>query len=75
MSTQFSTAIPGSKASRRRIIRSAPNPTDKSTIVSIFPRLVDEIKHTIQPGRFIIMPGSVEKPSILVIGPSSWWRD
>ncbi len=58
-----------------RAIRTPPNPMDKCTIVSIFPQLIDEKKPTIQPGHFIIEPGSLEKPAILVIGPSSWWRE
>lgn len=61
--------------SRRRVVRAPTNPMDKSTIVSIFPKEIDEIKHTIQPGRFIIPPGTYEKPAILVVGPSSWWRE
>lgn len=62
-------------ALRRRTIRAPVNPLDKCTIVSIYPRLIDEKKHTIEPGRFIIPPGSVKKPSILVVGPSSWWKE
>lgn len=61
--------------SRRRTIRGPVNPLDKSTIVSIYPREIDEVKHTIQPGRFVIKPGTFEIPSILVVGPSSWWRE
>ncbi len=60
---------------KRRMIRGAQNPLDKTTIVSIYPKYIDEMKVTIQPGRFIIQPGSPEKPSILTVGPSSWWRD
>lgn len=60
---------------RRRTIRAPVNPLDKSTIVSIFPRDIEEIKHTISPGRFRIPKGSYENPSILVVGPSSWWRE
>jgi len=48
---------------------------DKATIVSIYPLEIDEVKHTISPGRFIIPPGSFEKPSVLPVGPSSWWRE
>lgn len=55
-------------------IRMAANPLDKSTIVSILPSLIDEKKPTLQPGRFIIQPGTYEKPSLLVVGPSSWWK-
>lgn len=58
----------------KRTVRQPSNPLDKCTIVSIFPVEIDEKKHTIQPGRFIIPPGTYEKPSILVVGPSSWWK-
>jgi len=59
----------------RRVVRAPTNPLDKSTVVSIFPKEIDEVKHTIQPGRFLVPAGSVEKPAILVVGPSSWWRE
>lgn len=59
----------------RRTIRSPVNPMDKSTVVSIYPKRIDEVKHTIQPGRFIIEPGSLKNPSILVVGSSSWWKE
>lgn len=49
------------------------NPTDKCTIVSIYPRHIVEIKHTIEPGRFEITPGTLDDPSTLVVGSSSWW--
>lgn len=55
--------------------RAPANPMDKSTVVSVYPRPIDEIKHTIQPGRFKLEPGSVDKPAILVVGSSSWWRE
>jgi hypothetical protein len=58
-----------------KLERAPVNPLDKSTIISIFPKQIDEYKHTLQPGRFIIPPGSYEKPSVLVIGPSSWWKE
>jgi hypothetical protein len=48
---------------------------DKTTIVSIYPNEIIETKPTIQPGRFVIPAGSFEKPSITVVGPSSWWRE
>ena len=62
-------------SSRKVLPRSTPNPLDKSTIVSIFPKSITEFKPTIQPGRFDIPSGSYEKPSLLVIGPSSWWKE
>lgn len=67
--------FPGMAALRRRTIRAPVNPMDKSTVVSILPKEIDETKPTIQPGRFIIKPGTYETPAILVVGPSSWWRD
>lgn len=68
-------AFPGINDWKRRTIRGPINPMDKSTIVSILPKEIDETKHTVQPGRFIIQPGTFEKPSLLVVGPSSWWRE
>lgn len=67
--------FPGLADMHRRVVRAPTNPMDKSTIVSIFPKEIDEVKHTIQPGRFIIPAGSIEHPAILVVGPSSWWRE
>lgn len=60
---------------KRRTIRAPVNPLDKSTIVSIFPKFISERKWTIQPGIFEIQAGSYEKPAILVVGPSSWWKE
>lgn len=62
-------------AARRRTIRAIPNPMDKSTVVSIYPKDIHEVKHTIQPGVFDIPAGSVDKPSLLIVGPSSWWKE
>jgi hypothetical protein len=67
--------FPGLNASRRRTVRAPINPLDKSTIVSIYPKVINEIKHTIQPGRFHIDAGSYERPALLVVGPSSWWKE
>jgi len=67
--------FPGLQDLNRRTVRAPVNPVDKSTVVSIFPFRLDETKPTIQPGRFIMEPGSYEKPSVLVVGPSSWWRE
>lgn len=60
---------------RRQTVRAPVNPLDKSTVISIFPKEIDEVKHTIQPGRFIIPPGSYDKPATLTVGPSSLWRE
>jgi hypothetical protein len=67
--------FPGIQAGRRRTLRAPVNPLDLSTIVSIYPKLIDERKPTIQPGRFIIKAGTIESPAILVVGPSSWWKE
>lgn len=60
---------------KRRTIRAPVNPLDKSTIVSIYPKYIVERKYTIQPGVFEIPAGTYEKPAILVVGPSSWWKE
>ncbi len=59
----------------RKTVREHVNPLDKSTVVSLYPKTIHEFKRTIQPGEFFIEPGSVDKPSTLVVGPSSWWRE
>lgn len=59
----------------QRTQRQQINPLDKATIVSVYPSPIDEVKHTIQPGKFHIDAGSESKPSLLVVGPSSWWRE
>ena len=59
----------------RRLIRATKNPMDRSTIVSIFPKAIDEYKPTIEPGKFRVQAGTYDNPSILVIGSSSWWKD
>lgn len=59
----------------KRTIRAQPNPLDKSTVISIYPRPIDETKPTLQPGNFKIAPGSYEQPAILVVGSSSWWKE
>lgn len=67
--------FPGIAQTNRRTIRAPINPLDKSTIVSILPKPISERKATIQPGFFDIPPGNYDNPSILVVGPSSWWRE
>jgi hypothetical protein len=60
---------------QRRAVKAPDNPLDKSTIVSIYPRNCKFKNITLQPGRWFIAAGSFEKPSLLVVGPSSWWKD
>lgn len=59
----------------KQTVRSAVNPYDKATIVSIFPKNIKEVKVTILPGTFQIKAGSYENPSLLVVEPSSWFRE
>lgn len=67
--------FPGQQAIHRRTIRGPVNPMDKTTICSIFPMEIIETKPTIQPGMFHIPAGSYENPTVVVVGPSSWWRE
>ena len=67
--------FPGLVDQNRRTIRAPVNPMDKSSIISIFPKHIVEIKPTIQPGKFELLPGSFDNPYILVVGPSSWWKE
>lgn len=60
---------------KRRTIRAPVNPLDKSTVISILPKYILEKKCTIQPGVFEIQPGTYMSPSLLVVGPSSWWKE
>lgn len=60
---------------KRRTIRAPINPLDKSTVVSIYNKYINERKYTIQPGQFEIQPGSYDKPAILVVTSSSYWRE
>lgn len=67
--------FPGLEQRNRRTVRAPVNPMDKSTVVSLLPKPISERKPTIQPGIFEIPAGSPENPQILVVGPSSWWRE
>lgn len=68
-------AFPTHDIFKRRTIRGPVNPLDRATVVSILPKPINERKVTIFPGIFNFAPGSFENPSILILGPSSWWRD
>lgn len=59
----------------RKPVRSAPNPYDRFTIVSIYPREIKESKPTIDPGFFHIPPGSYDNPSTLIVGTSCYWKE
>lgn len=67
--------FPGLSNPNRRTIRAPVNPMDKSTVVSILPKKIIERKVTIQPSIFELEAGTFDKPSCLVVGPSSWWRE
>jgi hypothetical protein len=60
---------------RRKTNMQPKNEMDKCTIFSIYPREIVELKPTIQPGKFVIKPGSYDNPSRLVVGGSSWWKE
>jgi hypothetical protein len=67
--------FPGMTALNRRAIRAPVNPMDKATVVSILPKPIYERKPTVQPGIFQLEAGSFDKPAVLVVGTSSWWRE
>ena len=67
--------FPGLIDTRRRPIPMPKNPLDVCTIVSVYPRIIEERKHTIQPGYFKIDKGTYENPSLLVVTSASWWRE
>lgn len=66
--------IPG-MGGRRALQRTPPNPTDLSTVVSIFPKQIVDRKVTLTPGFYVIEPGTFEKPSFTVVGTASWWKE
>ena len=55
----------------KKTVRAPINPLDKATIVSIFPKEIEETKPTLMPSRWIIPAGTLENPGIAVVGPSS----
>ena len=66
--------FPGMSSHLTRTIRAPVNPMDKSTVFSIFPKPIKDTKLTISPGRFELAAGTYDKPSLLIVGPSSWWK-
>ena len=66
---------PWVNTTRINVIPMPKNPMDKTTIISIWPRAIHEEKITLFPGSFDIPAGSMEKPSSLVVGASSWWKE
>jgi hypothetical protein len=59
----------------RSVMRVPVNPLDKSTIISVYPKDIDEIKTTLQPGRFHIDAAPEGDISVTAIGPSSWFKE
>lgn len=66
----FGTARPKS-----RLHRIPKNPMDRCTIISIAPFEIKEFKHTLFPGTFVIPKASPDQFSMLVIEPSSWFKE
>lgn len=69
-------ALPGwvNEHQRQRLHRSPKNPLDISTIISMYPREVNEKKQMV-PERYIIPPGTPEKPSFTIVEGASSWRE
>ena len=55
--------------------RAPVNPLDKSTIVSILPKPINERKATIQPGFFNLAPGIIRESSYFSSWAVIWWRE
>lgn len=67
--------FPSMRELHRRAVRGPVNPLDKSTVISIYPRVIQFKNVTLQPGIWNIEAGSIEKPALMLIGPSSWFKD
>lgn len=58
----------------RRVVTLLPkNPMDKTTIVSVYPREVVDVKPTLFPGRFVIPASTTDSFSLLVIEGASYF--
>lgn len=59
----------------KRVIFPLPkNPADRATIVSVFPKEIDEVKPTIFPRRFVIPAAEKDGFSLLVLDGASYFR-
>lgn len=65
----------GSLNFSKRVNKVPPNPLDKSTIVTVFPREVRDIKATVYPGVFIIPAAPRDGYNSVIITPASWYRE
>lgn len=59
----------------RRIVRGQIDPMDISTVVSIYPKTVDDKKPTLIPGRWIIPGGRYDNPTLFHVGASCYYHD
>lgn len=57
------------------MIRTPVDPSDRSTIVSIYNYQIVEKKVSVIPGRFVIPAGTVEKPAVCVVGAAVWNKE
>lgn len=59
----------------KQVVLRPVNEYDITSIISIYPRNVDVVMHTIFPGTFHIPKGTKQVPTIVVIGQSSYFLD
>lgn len=60
---------------RNRQQRTPINKNDISTVFSILPKDIKEVKHTLECSKYEIPAGTPENPSSLTVHASSWWRE
>src|SRR5712691_11663077 len=60
---------------KSKIVRMPQNPLDKSTIVSVYPKIVESVNRTLFPGRFIVPAANDNDFEILVVGSASWFKE
>lgn len=60
---------------KRPLIKMPPNPMDKSTVVSVFPRDVGDFKWSLDPSYYFIEAAPRDSFSFVIIGPASWWKE
>ena len=64
---------PHGSMGRQTVFLLPKNPTDKSTIVSIIPKVIKETKHTIFPSLYVVPKAPTDGFSLLVVGTASWF--
>lgn len=75
MASSFSLGVGNYNPFKKAAVRAPVNPYDKSTLISIYPKDFSENKRTLQPAEYFVPAGSVKDPTLVVIGPASWWRE